>query len=573
MHRVLSFLLAFSGSLSTLQALAQTASSSIAGNLTRGDGYQDLVVTKTSSFPANTSSASPPTQTASMQNVRDVSSISVKEFGAVGNGSTNDYAAISNALAYARTNGVCIYFPAGNYLIQSQLVWNSEATLCLRGEQSTTSFIFYKGTSTITGGALEVHNTTTRGNNYYSNIKLSNIGFAANSSAQYALHLWRTTGTIDSVDVMGGSASAFEGADFNAQQDVRNLRVNPLFFNPGSVGCVNGLTFDDDGTYPSGQFSLDTPNIGGCSGIGLNFADAGAITVNNAQESGAKTGFYIAAPLGNNGNGIHFNDCLLNELATQPSKVMSGGNFFTNTNLGMVQTQVYGSNNTFNGHNLGTVMVESGATGNVFENNNLSNTSTDSGTGTRGWANTMNGGEPTVAGFASIDELAYYLDGCLLFTQSAGSPMAEGCNGYLIISPDGGTTKIYIQDAGAAFGSIPITTSSTVSADGGFIVNRNTVIPSTATGNTGNSAGKVDLVQTCTTGSITPASTAGGIATGTCRISAAATGHAGAAAATDGSVQGILIPQVSVDGITATVTLTTVVAGSPAAKSYNVTVF
>jgi hypothetical protein len=79
--------------------------------------------------------------------------------------------------------------------------------------------------------------------------------------------------------------------------------------------------------------------------------------------------------------------------------------------------------------------------------------------------------------------------------------------------------------------------------------------------------------QTCATSSITPATTAGGTATGTCTISASATGHAGVVAATDGSVQGIVIPQVSVSGTTATVTLTTVIAGTPTAKTYNVTVF
>jgi len=78
---------------------------------------------------------------------------------------------------------------------------------------------------------------------------------------------------------------------------------------------------------------------------------------------------------------------------------------------------------------------------------------------------------------------------------------------------------------------------------------------------------------TCTTGSITPATTAGGTASGTCTLSQSATGHTGFAAASDGSVQGIVVSQVSASGTTATVTLTTVIAGSPTAKSYNVTVF
>ena len=78
--------------------------------------------------------------------------------------------------------------------------------------------------------------------------------------------------------------------------------------------------------------------------------------------------------------------------------------------------------------------------------------------------------------------------------------------------------------------------------------------------------------QICATGSVTPATTVGGTATGTCTISVSATGGAGVAKAMDGSVQGICVRQVTVSRTTATVTLATIIAGSPTAKSYNVTV-
>jgi hypothetical protein len=78
---------------------------------------------------------------------------------------------------------------------------------------------------------------------------------------------------------------------------------------------------------------------------------------------------------------------------------------------------------------------------------------------------------------------------------------------------------------------------------------------------------------TCTTGSITPSSSAGGFVGGTCAVRASTTGHNCVANASDGSVQGNVIPQCSVVGTTATVTLTSILAGSPTAKTYNVTVF
>ena len=43
--------------------------------------------------------------------------VSVKDFGAIGDGVTNDTTAFSNALAYCKANGRTLIIPDGNYLI------------------------------------------------------------------------------------------------------------------------------------------------------------------------------------------------------------------------------------------------------------------------------------------------------------------------------------------------------------------------------------------------------------------------------------------------------------------------
>ena len=48
--------------------------------------------------------------------------VSVKDFGAVGNGTTNDYAAIQAAFDFGATNNRTVYFPDGNYRINTGLV-------------------------------------------------------------------------------------------------------------------------------------------------------------------------------------------------------------------------------------------------------------------------------------------------------------------------------------------------------------------------------------------------------------------------------------------------------------------
>lgn len=47
--------------------------------------------------------------------------ISVKDFGAVGNGTTDDTTAIQNAVNFGITNGKAVHFPAGNYNVTQQI--------------------------------------------------------------------------------------------------------------------------------------------------------------------------------------------------------------------------------------------------------------------------------------------------------------------------------------------------------------------------------------------------------------------------------------------------------------------
>ena len=47
--------------------------------------------------------------------------VSVKDFGATGNGTTDDTTAIQAAIYYAQTNGGCVYLPAGVYIISNSL--------------------------------------------------------------------------------------------------------------------------------------------------------------------------------------------------------------------------------------------------------------------------------------------------------------------------------------------------------------------------------------------------------------------------------------------------------------------
>lgn len=86
-------------------------------------------------------------------------SLSVKDFGAVGNGSTDDTAAFVAARTAAAATGGCIYVPAGTYKINQVL--SSSQDLIMEGDGPSSILDF---TGTITGGnyALEALGTATQ---------------------------------------------------------------------------------------------------------------------------------------------------------------------------------------------------------------------------------------------------------------------------------------------------------------------------------------------------------------------------------------------------------------------------
>jgi len=75
--------------------------------------------------------------------------ISVKDFGAVGDGVADDTAAIQAALDSLTSNGGTIYMPAGNYLISSTLLLTKEGTTLL-GAGSGSNNIIINGATRIT---------------------------------------------------------------------------------------------------------------------------------------------------------------------------------------------------------------------------------------------------------------------------------------------------------------------------------------------------------------------------------------------------------------------------------------
>ena len=122
----------------------------------------------------------------------------VKDFGAVGNGSTPDTTAIQAAVTAARTAGYgCVFFPAGVYIVNAAITNGGNALLSFVGQGQGVSQI--KFTSTTAAAAFDL---TFTANDYYATFY--GLTFVAGAAVK---RLVRYTGP-------GVSSSIFPGGQF-----------------------------------------------------------------------------------------------------------------------------------------------------------------------------------------------------------------------------------------------------------------------------------------------------------------------------------------------------------------------
>jgi hypothetical protein len=112
--------------------------------------------------------------------------VSVKDFGATGDGSTDDTTAISNAITYVSTNGGAVYFPAGVYLTSASLVIDAP-NVTLYGDGASQSTIQSNSASfwvikyTDNADYLTVKNLYIKGNAVDDSTTQYGIGYSVSS--------------------------------------------------------------------------------------------------------------------------------------------------------------------------------------------------------------------------------------------------------------------------------------------------------------------------------------------------------------------------------------------------------
>jgi hypothetical protein len=278
--------------------------------------------------------------------------VSVKDFGAVGNGTTDDTAAIQaavNALS-ASGKGGTVLLPAGTYKITSNIsiTWpnstdqNAPARITVKGEGADLSYIYdYRSnTAAATGGAITMDFSSGYDN------KFLTMYFGEFSLIKKINATTYTAGTYSIGTGTGLYMNTVPG--IGALNDIRIIGYNTGVY---MVDCL-GITINN--------FNVQLADIGFLAGI-VSVTEPTALTFNNCTVAGVKTlGYLISGggPVAINGGVIETVGVMSG--ASQP---VSGGVFYSSTAFLPTQLAVNGVFFENNGGNADVyINVASGVT-------------------------------------------------------------------------------------------------------------------------------------------------------------------------------------------------------------------
>ena len=178
----------------------------------------------------------------------------VKAYGAVGDGVTDETTAVTNALAAIPTKGGVLYFPAGDYLITSQIIVNKN--VIIRGV-GVSPFNFYNATTGVTGtpGAtnilcssttLELFLFTNTGSNVFPIVNVENLSvFNTNSSTVTAGSAFRIQGALQRTTFRNVHVSGFYN-NVNNTSASYSVFDNCVFVDPKNVALILDNTSHPD---------------------------------------------------------------------------------------------------------------------------------------------------------------------------------------------------------------------------------------------------------------------------------------------------------------------------------------
>jgi len=239
--------------------------------------------------------------------------VSVKDFGATGDGLTNDFSAFTAAIAASSV----IYVPAGTYLINGTVTATSDKTLILQGTLDCTGVstaVLLSGPIDVQGGGfivdyeanpaaqkLKIRNSDTTSFNQYIN-SLNPLWFNGSDIGEKINKAFQCGGNKTTVSVPCGTYDLTTTINLNEtvngqQLTLRGQSTMSPTFEMGANSALVGISAGSDEGYVENVRVLET--TGSRTGVGITLGGT-SLTVTNCWFSNTKYGMLL-----NGGQGIH----------------------------------------------------------------------------------------------------------------------------------------------------------------------------------------------------------------------------------------------------------------------------
>lgn len=284
-------------------------------------------------------------QVATMDTIRASAPVSVKLYGAKGDGHTDDTHAIQNALKAIASSHSGLYFPCGTYITSAQLTYtvpvSQGPTGGLYGEQSNCAIIEYTGSATITA-VLQV-TTGVSGASYFFDFAIKNLSIFGNANVTYDLDLTRPA-HINFEKVQMWGANSTNGACLYVYSGVGGTYNQPTCDGTTSQGIpsppFNGLVWDGANSQDQSTTStIISPIVetlygyaGGTGGTGIWLKNASLMIVTGCQVALTTQGLSIGtsggpAPAQNTISNCLFENEMVASYVGGYSNKIQGGTF------------------------------------------------------------------------------------------------------------------------------------------------------------------------------------------------------------------------------------------------------
>lgn len=280
--------------------------------------------------------------------------VSVMDFGAVGNGVTSDQTAIAAAVTYCAANNAILYWPTGNYVSSA----------------SVTSFhtVTHVGSGIVVRGSDNFHieNSNTITNNLY----VSTTGSDANdglSAAQPFATLQHAIDVLQNYVLTGSWVINLAAGDYSTVAN-RETTIGFDYWNPASASITpytqNGVNSNNYLTIQGPDVGYDpatnprpTPTAifqgGGATAVGVTVRSANVIfkDIKFREYNGSTSSGGISAANSNIRTvNVHTYDCYIGVSGAHGNLEMQGGSIYGNA----TKTNTYGIRSIFqNKHAIG----------------------------------------------------------------------------------------------------------------------------------------------------------------------------------------------------------------------------